>query len=552
MAIKILVVEADPVLRELIRETLECISHDEVFEAGDALEARKLLSAYEMDIVLCDIDLPGESGLDLARFISETHGDSVVVMISGNDTLETSDKAIENGAFSYLVKPVSRGQLKISVSNAYQFHNHKRLIREQQNILLSKISDLVTAKHKLAESEEEFRSIFENMQEGFYRASPDGKLVMANPMAVRILGYDSFDEINGVEMTSFYQNPGDRETLLQKIEKESGVSAYELNIRKKDGSIAAILVNSHPRKDKNGTLLGLEGSILDITDKKNLETELTHARTLESIGRLAAGIAHEINTPIQFLGDNLHFIKDAFKDMNLVVRQFRDFPASAGQEKPDPKHIEEMEAALKELDPEFLEKEVPLAFTQAFEGIGRVRKIVMSMKEFSHPGGEDHVMTDINHAVENTVTVAGHEWKPVSDLKMDLDNTLPEICCHPGEINLVLLNMIINASQAITDVLKDRPDKKGTITIQTRNRDNHIEISISDTGSGIPEAVRDKIFEPFFTTKPVGKGTGQGLAVAHSIITDRHKGKISLESQPGKGTTFMIRLPKVPCAGKGK
>ncbi len=552
MTIKILIVEDDKALREFTREMLESMADYQAFEAKDAPQARHLLLKNDMDIVLCDIDLPGESGLDLTRFITKSHENIVVVMISADGNLETSEKAIESGAFTYLVKPVSPVQLKISVSNAYKFRDNKKLIREQRNALVTKIADLIKTKQNLARSEEEFRSIFENMQEGFYRANLDGKIILANPKAARIMGYDSFEEIYGFEMTRFYQNPEDREILLEKISREGGVSAYEVKIRKKDGSPATILVNSHPRKDKNGIYQGVEGTILDITDIKRLEMELSHAQKLESIGRLAAGIAHEINTPIQFVGDNIHFMRDAFEALNSVVERFRAVLIRAEKGEPDAESIKEMASALKDADPEFLAEEVPSAIRQSLEGIDRVRKIVISMKEFSHPGGEDNVMTNINRAVENTVTVTKNEWKYVSDLVMDLDDTLPEISCNPGEINQVLLNMIMNASQAIGDTVKDHQKEKGKITIQTRNRDEHIEISISDTGPGIPEAIKNKIFDPFFTTKKVGKGTGQGLAISRSIIVDRHKGKITLESWPGKGTTFMISLPKEQQTGKEK
>ncbi|MBI3300896.1 MAG: HAMP domain-containing histidine kinase [Deltaproteobacteria bacterium] len=170
-------------------------------------------------------------------------------------------------------------------------------------------------------------------------------------------------------------------------------------------------------------------------------------------------------------------------------------------------------------------------------------KIVRAMKEFSHPGSEEKVETDLNRAIETTITVARNEWKYVAELATDLDSSLPPVPCLPGEFNQVILNLIINAAHAIAVVVSEGSTSKGTITVSTRHDGDWAEIRVSDTGTGIPEAIRAKIFAPFFTTKEVGKGTGQGLAIAHSVIVDKHKGTIGFETEVGRGTTFIIRLP---------
>jgi len=175
--------------------------------------------------------------------------------------------------------------------------------------------------------------------------------------------------------------------------------------------------------------------------------------------------------------------------------------------------------------------------------VERVAKIVRAMKEFSHPGPKEKTLTNINRAIENTITVARNEWKYVSEMILDLDPDLPLVPCHPNEFNQVILNLVINAAHAIADVVGKGATNKGKITVSTRRKGDKVEISVKDTGTGIAPEIRSKIFDPFFTTKEVGKGTGQGLAIARSIVVDKHGGTINFETEVGKGTTFTIHLP---------
>jgi len=198
--------------------------------------------------------------------------------------------------------------------------------------------------------------------------------------------------------------------------------------------------------------------------------------------------------------------------------------------------------SLQEANYAYLEKEIPKSFTRAFEGIGRVTTIVQAMKRFSHPGGPDKRAVDLNKAVQSTLTVTHNEWKYVAEGVMDLAPDLPPVVCLPGDLNQVLLNIIINAAHAIADKVAGTQDK-GCITVSTRLEDEMVVIAIADNGTGMPAAVRDKIFDPFFTTKEVGKGTGQGLAIAYDIVVNKHGGTLTFETQPGQGSTFFIRLP---------
>ncbi len=276
----------------------------------------------------------------------------------------------------------------------------------------------------------------------------------------------------------------------------------------------------------------------DITERKLLESQLVQAQKLESIGQLAAGISHEINTPIQYVGDNTRFLQEGFQDILRLLDRY-----DALKKNCDESVNKEIEAVAEAIDLEYLKEEIPSAIEQSLEGVERVSKIVHAMKEFSHPGTDEKTPTDINQAIENTVLVARNEWKYVAEMKVDLHPSLDPVPCFPGELNQVFLNMIVNASHAIADVLGDESGERGTISITTRRNGECAEIRFQDTGAGIPKENLTRIFDPFFTTKEVGKGTGQGLSIAHSVIVDKHEGTIEVESEVGKGTTFTIRLP---------
>ena len=303
---------------------------------------------------------------------------------------------------------------------------------------------------------------------------------------------------------------------------------------------------NHYSDDPKGFLL----LAADITARRVLESQLALAQKMESIGQLAAGIAHEINTPIQYVGDNLRFLQESFQARQGVLAAYREFVRRAEGEA-DPGALEAVRCAEEEADAEYLAAEIPLAMSQAAEGIARVSHIVRAMKEFSHPGTASKVMTDLNRALDSTATVASNEWKYVAELVTDFDPNLPLVPCLPADLNQVFLNMIVNAAHAIGDVVGDGANGKGTITIGTRRVEDWVEVRVGDTGTGMTEEVKARIFDPFFTTKPVGRGTGQGLAISHTVVVEKHKGTIHVETAPGRGTTFVIRLPLLDSSEEG-
>jgi two-component system NtrC family sensor kinase len=284
-------------------------------------------------------------------------------------------------------------------------------------------------------------------------------------------------------------------------------------------------------------------TVMDVTEQRNMQIQLLHAQKLESIGQLAAGIAHEINTPTQYVSDNARFLKDAWVGLSRLIEDVVGITKSLPDSEAGRLAAQDILLACQKADLEFLAEQVPLAIDQSIDGLSRIASIVSAMKEFSHPDCGDASMADLNAAIKSTTGVSRSEWKYVADLKLDLDPDLPPVPCNVGEINQVMLNLIVNAAHAI-GASADGSKGKGVITIATRRTDDGmVRITVADTGVGIPESVQQRVFDPFFTTKEVGKGTGQGLAIAHNVVTKHHGGKIDFTSQPGVGTTFTILLP---------
>ncbi len=274
---------------------------------------------------------------------------------------------------------------------------------------------------------------------------------------------------------------------------------------------------------------------------QHAQARLLNAQKLEAIGGLAAGVAHEINTPIQFIGDNTRFLSEAFEDLAQFHEAAVELAGAVKANGGCPGITDAFYAAMEEADLEFLQEELPIAASQALEGVGRVAEIVRALKDFSHPGEETKSPLDLNKSIESTLTICRNEWKFVADVETDLDPALPMVAALGGPINQALLIIIVNAAQALEEKLPE--GEKGHIKIATAIDDGQVVVSIEDDAGGIPEEIQDRIFEPFFTTKEVGKGSGQGLAIARSVIVEQHGGDLTFLVRPGAGTTFFLKFP---------
>ena len=411
---------------------------------------------------------------------------------------------------------------------------------------ISDITERRQMEDAVKESEERYRTLVEMMQEGIFTLNIKAELTYCNHQLCKMIGHSRLDLVGTALISYIHADSQDFFHKQMEREAEGRIEKYELVLMHADGHKVFTLITPTPIFDDEGDFQGTFGVITDITPLKIMENQLLQAQKLESIGQLAAGIAHEINTPTQYVDNNVRYLDSCFKDMQKALDaclglagELAGDPAQAGT-------AEKIKQAFEGIGLEILRSEVPEAISDSLTGLGRIAEIVRSIKQLSHPGQREKIPADLNEAVRSTVVVSTNEWKYVADLTSELDPELPFVPCLIGEFNQVLLNLIINAAHAIKEKIGESPQKKGRIEVKTRQNGEFVEVSVSDSGAGIPESIREKIFDPFFTTKPVGKGTGQGLAICHGIVVEMHGGKISFESELGQGTTFTVSLPLEP------
>ena len=411
--------------------------------------------------------------------------------------------------------------------------------------LTREISRCERAEKALLMTRQRHRVLIESLPIGLFRKDIglEGKFQLVNQALVEMFGYDSREEFVQADMADFCEDPGDWNDFYDELISCGKVIAKEIRLKKKDGTALWGAFTASVVFSASGDSEYINGLIEDITERKLLESQLGQAQKLEAMGQLAAGVAHEINSPIQYVGDNTRFVQESVQDLVALLRRYDEVLKEADV---DQEILQRLEAAAKEADLDYLVQEIPSAITQSLEGVDRVVSIVRAMKEFAHPDTHKKAPTDLAKVVESTVTLARNEWKYVAEMHMDFDPDLPPVPLAIGDFKQVILNLIINAAHAIEDVLGERPEGKGAITVSTARKGDSAEIRISDTGGGIPAEIRSKIFELFFTTKEVGKGTGQGLAISRAVIVEKHGGTIEFETELGKGTTFIIRIPIDP------
>ncbi len=405
------------------------------------------------------------------------------------------------------------------------------------------IDDRILAEQKLQAAHSETELFLQSIPSILIGLDEERRITRWNGAAATAFGLDKENVVGRTleDCAIRWLHPDAKRKLTGWLKAKESGRCDDLSFEK-DGMARFLGLHVRPIPAEDGRTPGFIVTGADVTERKGLEEQLRQAQKLEAIGQLAAGIAHEINTPTQYTGDNIRFLKDSWGAIAEFLNLCGVLLAESLKGAISAETLQRFERMHEKCDFPYLLEEIPNAISQSQEGLQRVAQIVRGMKEFSHPGSKEKLAVNLNRTIETTITVSRNEWKYCADLVTDFDETLPLVPCLVGEFNQVMLNLIVNASHAI-GIAVGHKGSKGTITVSTRRQEDWAEIGVADTGVGIPREVQSRIFEPFFTTKEVGKGTGQGLALAHTVIVGQHQGQIWFDSEVGRGSTFHIRLP---------
>ncbi|MBL8911214.1 MAG: PAS domain S-box protein [Archangium sp.] len=428
-------------------------------------------------------------------------------------------------------------QLLAAISDAYQAFDDDRKLLERTLALASQETE---ERYRALQQDIAARQRAESERDAFFLASPDLlaifdtnlRIIQANPSWAHTLGHEP-SELVGVAFDTLV-HPDDLSTALagaKSVTETGHVRDIELRLRHRDGSWR--LVNTAGTMDtKRGLLFAIAR---DVTEQRQMERELAQAQKLEAVGQLASGVAHEINTPVQYVGDNVSFSSDGFQTLFTYLDKVHALLT--------PEQKKQLEDAAEEADLDYLKAEIPPSLSEAKDGLRRVAELVRALKEFAHPDAGEKAPADLNRALERALVLARGELKHVSRIETAL-GSIPLLRCHVGGLSQAFLNLFVNAAHAVEERTRVSGVswKEHVIRATTRVEGGDAVIAISDTGCGIPDAIRDRIFEPFFTTKPMGKGSGQGLPLVRNVVM-AHGGRIEIQSKVGEGTTFILRLP---------
>jgi signal transduction histidine kinase/DNA-binding NarL/FixJ family response regulator len=544
---RILLVEDNSLDVHLLREMLneQTLYKFALAEVGFMSEAERHLATNAVDVIVLDLGLPDAQGTEAVRRARAAAPGTPLVVLTGCDDESIVDMALQEGAQDFLVKgTIEAPELVRAIRYATQRMKTEIEMQKAQNEVeaASRVKGELLAELKAAHAETEL----------FLRSIPSiligldvrGCITRWNLTATNTFSVDDRSvQGRAIEDCGIrWLNPDMKGEIARWLGTETSYRCDNLPYER-EGETRLLGLNVLPILTESDSPTGFIITGADVTERMGLELQLRQAQKLEAIGQLAAGIAHEINTPTQFVGHNIRFLKDSWDSIAEFLNFCGTVQAECATGLVPPEHLQQFSELHQKCDLEYLLKHIPDAIDNSLEGVSRVAKIVKGFKEFSHPGSEGKRVINLNQAIETTISVSRHEWKYCADLVTAFDADLPLVPCLVGEFNQVILNLIINSSHAIGSVVEKNGQGKGTITISTRRDGEWARIAVADTGAGIPVEIRSRVFEPFFTTKEVGKGTGQGLALAHAAIVNRHHGQLWFESELGQGTTFFIRLP---------
>lgn len=530
---KILVADDSRSCREIMKARLEQWGY-EVILAHDGEAALNIFQApYPPDFLILDWEMPKLTGIDVCQVIRklQTKVHPYIIMVTSNVDTTHAVQALESGADDFVPKNADENELQARVAVGI------RTLHLQQ-----KLAQAVSLQSKSIKKQQKLSTDLQKTLmevEGLVSALP--VVLIGLTPTLHIYRWNAIAEctfqLPASSMEGTQLEKAEIDWSWEEISKgidtcmshKSSVILQEIPYTNPEGShrILQVSINpiSHITEEKPKLLLLAE----DITARKTLQNQLNLAQKMESIGHLAAGVAHEINTPIQYIGDNLRFLTESMPEIFKILEGYTKGKTA--------------ESGKIDVDLDFLTQEIPMAMEQSLSGADQVAKIVAAMKDFSHPGTESKMPVNINSTIDSALTVAKNQWKTVAKVVTNFEDSIPPVPCLPGQFHQIILNLIINASHAIADRIKEDDSHAGVITVTSQTAGNYVDIRVQDNGIGIPEEIREKIFNPFFMTKQVGKGTGQGLDIVHDVVVTNHHGKLGLETEVGKGSTFIISFP---------
>ncbi|SDK93119.1 PAS domain S-box-containing protein [Maridesulfovibrio ferrireducens] len=554
----ILIVEDDDNSLTLL-DTLLTSQGFKVLSATNGLEAWNLLQKQIPDLIISDILMPEMDGFTLCRKCKETEKLRNIPFVFYTATYTDDSEAryaYEIGVSKFLIKPMEVDLFLKEIIKVLEEHsssspdispippkdtsNHdSRHTAILTNKLIKKDKEVKLGRHCVEMSEAQYRQLVEFAPLGIMRTSPKGELQSANQHLAAMLGYISSDDmVERVENVSHVlcRNKEEWDRHLELIQTNDQGGFPECVLKSVEGRDIWVEIHGRAISVENGEVEAYEFFIIDITERKQAEEFRVQSEKMRAIGSLAAGLVHEVSTPCNYIQNNINYVMDTFAVVQNVIRKLKELPGADQHE--------DVAALLSQLETESLLTEIPEALNESKQGIEHIIRIVRSANQFAHPSNNKMTSANMNEAVRNSVTITTNEWKYSADVKLNLDQNLPPVPCVVDQIHQVIINLIVNAVHAIVPKLKSGEFEKGVITLGTSFDDSWIMLTCSDNGTGIPEKVRDLIFNPFFTTKEIGKGTGQGLTIARTLVVKNHGGELTFETEEGKGTTFTVLLPR--------